>query len=130
MDIETIVAAIFGMVLYIVCGILFLSLGLWADKSPKPVSFWAGKSVQAEWVTDVAGYNRANAIMWKVYSAVYFLAGILSLLGIWRETFIYASLILTILSAFPGIPILIRNYKKIEKKYIFPEMLDKVDPFC
>ena len=130
MDSETIVAAVFGMVLYIVCGILFLSLGLWADKSPRPVSFWAGKPVKAEWVTDVAGYNRANAIMWKVYAAAYFLAGILSLLGIWGETFIYASLILTILSTFPGIPILIIHYKKIEKRYIFAERLDKVDPFC
>ena len=130
MNAEIIAAGIIGMVLYFVCGIMFLSLGLWADRSKNPVSFWAGRPVKAEWVTDVAGYNRANSIMWKVYSGTYFLSGILSLLGIWWEIFIHLSLILTLLSAFPGIPIMIMHYKKIEKKYISREMLDKVDPFC
>jgi len=125
---------VFGVIIMFLCcfgcGFLFLMIGLRADKSDNPVNFWAGKPVRSEWIKDITGYNKANARMWKVYSIPYFLSAVLSLLNSTYENMMIVSLVVLILAALPGIPILIRHYQKIEKKYVNPKMLDKIDPFC
>ena len=112
------------------CGAIFLGLGIYAGKSHKPVAFWSGTEVKSEWVTDILDYNHACAVMWKWYALPWFLAGVLDILGIWWDVFILAAPIVMIFCAFPGIWFLILHYQKIEKNYIKPERLDKVDPFC
>ena len=112
------------------CAFLFLLIGIHADKSVKPVGFWSGKEVDPHSVSDVDSYNKENARMWKMYSVPYFLSGILSIPGGYHEGFIIASAVVLSLAALLGIPVLISNYRKIEKKYINPKMLDKINPFC
>ena len=62
------------------CGALFFGIGIVARHSKKPFAFWAGTTVNPERVSDIAGYNRASARMWKWYSFPYFSAGILACL--------------------------------------------------
>ena len=48
------------------CAILFYSIGVYAQKSEKPMWFWSGTEVNTSQVTDIPKYNRENAIMWKL----------------------------------------------------------------
>lgn len=79
---------------------------------------------------DIQGYNRENARMWKCYSIPYFASAGLALLGCYHEWFIIGAMLVLILAAFPGIILLIRHYRKIEKRYIDSKKLDKIGPFC
>ena len=125
---------VFGVIIMFLCcfgsGFLFLMIGLRADKSDNPVNFWAGKPVRSEWIKDITGYNKANARMWKCYSIPYFASAGLALLGCYHEWFIIGAMLVLILTAFPGIILLIRHYRKIEKRYIDSKKLDKIGPFC
>ena len=73
--------------------------------------FWAGTEVDADQITDLKQYNRANARMWKGYSLWFWAA---ALAEIWSPA---AALTLLILGFFVGIPILVGCYLKICKKY-------------
>ncbi len=130
MNREQIVGAIISMVISWGSGAVFYGFGLWCERKKTPVGFWSGIAVQAQWVRDIPAYNHENAVMWKVYSIPFFLCGILGLLGMYHSAFTVAMVTCMVLTAFPGIFFLIRCYKKIERKYIYREMLDKVDPFC
>ena len=111
-----------GMIIMAICcfgsGIICFSLGYKAEKAEKPVNFWAGKQVDASSITDINGYNHANAVMWKVYSTPYFLAGILSCFAYYGDGFYLAALCFLILACVPGLVLLIRRYIRIEKAYI------------
>ena len=100
------------------CGLTFWGIGYFAEKAKKPVNFWSGTSVPAEKVSDVQGYNHANAVMWKVYSKPYHLAGIFGCLGFMGDAYTIVSAILLSLACFPGAFFLIRQYRRIEKQYI------------
>ena len=55
-------------------GGLFILLGLYCLVAKKPCDFWAnGKQKPVE---DVRGYNRAMALLWVVYGAVFILIGL------------------------------------------------------
>ena len=97
---------------------MFFGIGYFAEKAKKPVNFWSGTSVPAEKVTDVKGYNHANAVMWKVYSAPYLAAGLLGCLGVLGDAYTMASAILLSVSCFPGMFLLIWAYRRIEKRYV------------
>ena len=99
------------------CALTFLGIGVWASKSNKPVHFWAGTDVPVEKVTDVLAYNRANALMWKIYSIPYWLSGAVGSLGFFGDIFTIASAILLFLACFPGIFLLVRRYRKIEEQF-------------
>ena len=126
--------AIFGGVLCLViswsCAVLFYGIGWWAQRKQTPMGFWSGMELKPEWVRDIPAYNRECAVMWKVYSIPYFLCGILGLLGMFHTGFTVAMVVLMVLATVPGLIPLIRHYKKIERKYISREKLDKADPFC
>ena len=130
MDREAIVGGILCLAISWACGALFYGLGWWADRKKTPMGFWSSKDLKPEWVRDIPAYNHACAVMWKVYSIPYFVCGIFGLLGMFHDGFTVAMVILMVLAAVPGMIPLIRHYKKIEIKYIYREMLDKVDPFC
>ena len=93
------------------CAILFYAIGIYAKRCKKPMSFWTWSTVQEYEITDVKGYNRANSIMWKLYSLWYFFAGVAE---IWSSALF--AIILT-LGCTLGIFILVITYKKIYKKY-------------
>lgn len=125
---------IFGMIIMSICcfgcAALFFGIGIHMQRSDKPAHFWAGSEVKAEWITDIFAYNRENGRMWKLYSVPYFLSGVLGSLYRLHEGYMIAAVIILVLAAFPGIWILIRQYREIELKYINTKRLDKLDPFC
>ena len=98
--------------------LFFLAIALWAKRSEKPVQFWSGTKIDPQKVRDVAAYNRANAIMWKVYSVPFWIAGILSCLEPLDHLFLILAEILLIISWFPGAFVLIFAYIRLEKRYI------------
>ena len=100
------------------CGALFFGIGIVARHSKKPFAFWAGTTVNPERVSDIAGYNRASARMWKWYSFPYFSAGILACLEPVSHVFAVLAAGLLGLSCFPGLLALVRAYRRIERKYI------------
>ena len=118
MDKEQIAGMIVMVICCFCCGILFFGIGLWAQKAVKPVHFWSGTRVDPAKVTDINGYNRANGVMWKLYSIPYWVAGILSCLEFLCYGFNIAAAILLFLACFPGLFILVWNYNRIEKRYI------------
>ena len=46
-------------------------IGVYAWRRKKPMWFWSGTKVRESEISDVPAYNRANAIMWICYSAVF-----------------------------------------------------------
>ena len=118
MDNESLIGAIIMALCCFGCGLTFFVIGYFAEKAKKPVNFWSGTSVPVEKVTDIPAYNHANAVMWKVYSVPYWLAGIFGCLGVIGDVYTMASAIILFLACFPGLFFLVWKYRKIEKRYI------------
>ncbi len=93
------------------CAILFLGIGIYAERREKPMWFYAGTTVDPTKISDVKAYNRENARMWFSYSLWYFASGILYF---WKE---WVAITLLILACTVGILILVVNFNEIEKKY-------------
>ena len=102
------------------CALTFLGIGIWAEKSDKPMHFWSGSTVDPKKIRDLQAYNHANAVMWKWYSVPYFLSGVLGCLDHWYPGCMILGVCLLVLACLPGIGILIYCYSRIEKKYILP----------
>ena len=51
----------------------FTGIGIFAWTRKKPMWFWSGSTVRESEITDVRAYNRANGIMWIVYSLVFWI---------------------------------------------------------
>lgn len=89
----------------------FTGLGVYAWKREKPMWFWSGTTVDEKDITDIRAYNRANGIMWLVFSFL-----------LWADTLLGAfnvdiGGIFMALSFFVGIPALALTYKRIYAKY-------------
>ena len=112
---------IFGLIIMggvsFCCGALFYAMGLWAERSPKPFGFWTGKEVRADSLSDIPGYNRENAAMWKCYSLPYFLAGGFYIAGIRFPALGWVSVGLLTLAGTAGIGWLVWRYNRILRKY-------------
>ena len=100
------------------CALIFSGIGFRAEKTNRPVHLWAGTKVDPMKVADISGYNHANAVMWKVYSVPYWLAGLIGCFGFLGDIFALIAAALLILACFPGIFLLVRRYRKIEKQYM------------
>ena len=113
---------ILGLVIMIICcwgsAALFLGIGIHARKSTRPILFWAGSVIDPQAVTDISAYNRETGGMWMFYSVPYWIAGAIDLFfqGSDQGT-IFAAVVL-LLACLPGIPLLIRQYRRIAEKYI------------
>lgn len=94
-----------------ICGAIFLGLGVYAAKSKTPMNFWSGAAVPSESITDIPAYNRAMSRLWGGYSAVWFISG---LAGLWRP--VAATVLMCVLGA-AGAVVMVLVYKRIEKKY-------------
>ena len=100
------------------CALLFLGIGYWARKSEKPVNFWSGSTVPVDKVTDVKAYNRANAVLWEVYSIPFWIAGVFGVFGFMGDIFSIVAAVVLFLSCVPGGFLLVWQYRRIEKMYI------------
>ena len=67
-------SSIVWLVIMIPICLLFVGLGIYAIRREKPMWFWSGTEVKPEEITDVRAYNRANGIVWIVYSLVYWIS--------------------------------------------------------
>lgn len=93
------------------CWAVFFGIGVYAQRSKKPMWFWSGTEVKPWMITDIKSYNKENALMWKLYSLWYFAAGVA---GIWNSTVVA---VLLVASFLVGFPVLIATYDRIYKKY-------------
>lgn len=93
------------------CSALFSIIGIYAFFRKKPMWFWSMPTVEEEGISDIPAYNRANGIMWIVFSIPLWLSAFLGS----RHAII--SLILIILSCVIGLPLLMIVYKRIYAKY-------------
>ena len=118
MDSETVIGIVIWAVCLFGCAVTFFGIGIWAERSKKPVHFWAGTKVDPQKVRDVQGYNHANAVLWKWYSVPYFFSGILGCLTWISDTYMKAGAVILGLACVPGMFILIWRYLRIEKEYI------------
>lgn len=73
--------------------------------------FWSMSTVDETEIADIPAYNRANGIMWLVFSIPLWLSAFLGL----RHGII--ALILIVLSCVIGLPALVIVYKRIYAKY-------------
>ena len=64
---------IIWLVIMIPTSALFTGLGIFAWRRKKPMWFYSGSTVSEKEIADIPGYNRANGIMWLVFSAVFWL---------------------------------------------------------
>ena len=90
----------------------FTVIGIYAWNRKKPMWFWSGTSVSETEISDVPAYNRANGIMWIVFSAIFWIAAIVAFV---RDD-VVAPLIMAFGLVF-GIPALAVTYEKIRAKY-------------
>ncbi len=93
------------------CSLIFGVIALWAFKSKDPMHFWSGSTVRPEEIADIPSYNRANGLMWAIYTVCMFVTGILSLFSI------KIGAILLVIICVPGIVVLIVAYNRIYNKY-------------
>ena len=91
--------------------ILFTGIGIYAWKRKEPMWFWMGKSVSKEEITDVKAYNRANGIMWLLFSLIFWVCTLVGIYDVLLASDIMFKAI------FVSIPLLIISYICIYRKY-------------
>lgn len=102
---------IIWLIIMIPCSALFTGLGIYAWKREKPMWFWAGSTVKEEEIRDIPAYNRANGIMWIVFSAIMWASAILAIFSMEAAGIV---LIAGCVLCIPGLPL---TYNRIYKKY-------------
>lgn len=63
---------------FLFLGILFCGIGAYAWRRKAPMWFWSGTTIDPDTVSDIPSYNRANAIMWMIYSLPYWTGALLN----------------------------------------------------
>ena len=99
------------MIIMIPCSALVTGIGIYALKREKPMWFWSGTEVSEEEITDIPAYNRANGIMWIVFSGIFWVSTLAAFASM--KT---AGLIL-IAGCAVGIPALLWTYSMIYARY-------------
>ena len=99
------------LIIMLPVSLFFTGIGIYAMKREKPMWFWSGSEVSEREISDIPAYNRANGIMWIVYSSVFWISAVF---GLFRME---AAGIFMAIGCLGGIPCLIIAYQKIYKKY-------------
>ncbi|MBQ3866261.1 MAG: hypothetical protein II776_05110 [Clostridia bacterium] len=99
------------LMIMIPVSLLFTGIGIYAWRRKKPMWFWSGSTVKESEISDVAAYNRANGIMWLVFSFIMWVSTILGAMNM------RAGGILFIAGCIIGVPILPVVYGKIYRKF-------------
>ena len=105
------IANIFSAATCWFCSIYCGAIAFWAFKRRDPMHFWAGSTIKPEEIADIPAYNRANGLMWTVYTAFIVVTGVLFLFNIILGTVSLVAICV------PGIPVLIVIYKRIYNKF-------------
>ncbi len=99
------------LIILIPCSLLFTGIGIYAWNRREPMWFWSGTTVKAEEIRDVRAYNRANGIMWILFSLILWLSVLMSMLSMKAGGYILIA----------GIPMggigLVLAYSRIYEKY-------------
>lgn len=93
------------------CGTLFAGIGWFAKSLSEPMWFWSGSTIPADTISDIPAYNREMARMWYRMSVPMWITGVTFL---WLPM---CSAVVMGLSVTLGIPLMIRCYHRIRKKY-------------
>jgi hypothetical protein len=91
--------------------LLFTGIGIFAWQRKKPMWFWSGSTVKGSEISDVAAYNRANGIMWLVFSLIMWVSTVLGAMNM------KAGGILLTAGCIIGVPLLPVVYGKIYQKF-------------
>ena len=89
----------------------FTGLGIYAWRRKKPMWFWSGSTVKEEEISNIPAYNRANGIMWIVFSLFFWASTILGFVSLKIAALV---MIIGCVLCVPGLPI---TYNAIYKKY-------------
>ena len=93
------------------CAAIFTGIGIYAMHRKEPMWFWSGSTVRKEELKDVEAYNRANGIMWIVFSAPQWIS---TILYFWYPG---AAVALMVVGYTLGLGVLIYAYHKIYQKF-------------
>ena len=63
-----------AFILWALCGVIFIGFGVFTLFAKKPMGFWANARMFD--VKDVKGYNRAVALLWFIFGAVFITLGL------------------------------------------------------
>ena len=72
---------IIWLIIMVPVSMLFTGIGVYAWKRKKPMWFWSGSTVKESEISNIAAYNRANGIMWLVFSLVMWISTILGVMN-------------------------------------------------
>ena len=107
----TTMGSIIWLIIMVPVSMMFTGLGVYAWKRKKPMWFWSGSTVKESEISNIASYNRANGIMWLVFSLVMWVSTILGAMNM------KAGGILLIAGCIIGVPLLPIVYGKIYRNY-------------
>ena len=102
---------IIWLVIMIPTSVLFTGLGIFAWRRRKPMWFYSGSTVKEDEIADIPGYNRANGIMWFVFSGVFWISTVLGCCNM------AAGGIFLMAGSIIALPLLPFIYSKIYAKY-------------
>lgn len=102
---------IIWLIIMVPVSMLFTGIGAYAWKRKKPMWLWSGSTVKESEISNIAVYNRANGIMWLVFSLVMWISTILGVMNM------KAGGILLIAGCIIGVPLLPIVYGKIYRNY-------------
>ena len=102
---------IIWLIIMIPVSLLFTGIGIYAWRRKKPMWFWSGSTVKESEISDVAAYNRANGIMWLVFSLIMWVSTVLGAMNM------KAGGILLTAGCIIGVPLLPIVYGKIYQKF-------------
>ena len=72
---------IFALIMF-PCAAAFTALGIFAWKRKKPMWFWSGSEVKPWQIRDIPAYNRANGLMWIIFSMGFWASAVLSVFNV------------------------------------------------
>ena len=93
------------------CAAAFTGIGIYALRREEPMFFWSGKTVKRQELADVEEYNRANGIMWIIYSIPMWIS---TISYFWFPQF---AVMLLVIVCTAGLGVLIYAYQIIYQKY-------------
>ena len=115
---------IMGFVIWVICGLLFVGIGIYDYMSKKQVGFWANFDVPE--VEDVIGFNKAVGRLFITYGVVFILIGIPLIPSIFYKNVLLV-FITIIGTVFETIWLMVYFVMKIEKDYYPKKVYKKRD---
>ncbi|WMJ24139.1 hypothetical protein RBG61_05600 [Paludicola sp. MB14-C6] len=91
---------------------ILIGFAVCAFFSKKPIHFWSGTTVSEHEIKNIPAYNKANGLMWFLYGSLFFVIGVIGLIG-----YIALAGILLFVACAGGLPIIFYSYNKIYTKY-------------